>query len=567
MTRQGAQGYLIPRADEFQGEFVAPYAERLKYICNFTGSGGMALILKDKAFLLTDGRYLIQAAAQTNYTIGDYIEKPTGEWIKENASAGDTIAYDPMLFTIAQIKHIETALEGQGISLKPLTENLVDTIWHDQPQKPKSPIFTFPEGIAGASSQEKRESIASTLRAAGAKSALITMPDSICWLLNMRGGDIDYIPYILSYAAITDEGQVKWFIDPDKIPTDITIDNAIEIIDIAEMFTALENLPSPIAIDKTLTPIAFKDVGEVIGISDPCSHPRSLKSKAEQASIRKTHIKDGVALVKFLKWLEENGQGRGEIEIAAKLRAFRAEDPAFKGNSFPTIAGFGANGAIIHYRADEATNATIKNGNLLLIDSGGQYAQGDTYGTTDITRTIALGTPTEDMRRMNTLVLMGHIDLARAEFATGTTGIEIDKLARTPLQNEGLNFAHGTGHGVGCYLSVHEPAANISPRSKAPLEAGMFLSNEPGYYKEGQGDEGFGIRIENLVLVQEVGEYTLKFETISLAPIDQALIVKDMLSPEQRAWLNTYHETVRETLTPHLDEAHQKWLKTSTTAL
>lgn len=568
MATEGIQGYLIPRADEFQGEFVAPYAERLKYISGFTGSAGIALILNDKAFLLTDGRYLTQAASQTNYAIGDYIEKPTGSWIKENAGQGDIMAYDPMLFTIAQIEKIEAALEDTAISLKPISENLIDAIWLDQPAKPKGQVFPFPDSIAGIPFVEKRNLVANSIKAMGAKSALITMPDSVSWLLNMRGEDIDYIPYILSYAAITDQGKVTWFIDPDKIPDALNYDKDIEIIDINAISDALKTLPQPIAIDKTKTPIAFKENANsnFVEIKDPCSHPRSLKSPQEQDSIRRAHIKDGVALVKFLKWLEEEGQSSTEMDVAEALRNIRAEDPAFKGNSFPTISGFAGNGAIIHYRATEGTNAALENGNLLLIDSGGQYA-GECFGTTDITRTIAIGQPTQEMRRMNTLVLMGHIDLANAKFPKGTTGIDIDKHARKPLQDEGFNFAHGTGHGVGCYLCVHEDAANISPRGKEPLEAGMLLSNEPGYYKEGDGQDGFGIRIENLVLVQQAGEETLNFETISLAPIDQSLIIPDMLSGAQIDWLNNYHEKVYVTLSPLLDDDHRAWLQRATAPL
>lgn len=591
MHEHGVQGYLIPRADEYQGEFVAPYAERLRWLTGFTGSGGCALVLPESAFVLTDGRYTLQAVQQVDeglFKTGDYIKKPLAKWIAEHAGENTIIGFDPWLHTPLQIEKIQKEAHKHTIILKPIAQNLIDQIWCDQPEKPAAPITKFPDDIAGLSTSEKRAKIAKIIMEQDATAALITMPDSIAWLLNLRGGDIDYIPSILSYALLKQSGALTWFLDPGKISDALRrqLGDDVQIIPPNEMQAHLsEYADKHILIDPARTPIWFKTTLESHGAHiktapDPTITAKAIKTHAEQTAIRNAHIADGVALVKFLKFLDEEGQDskHSEISITQKLKSFRAENPAFKGNSFPTIAGFAQNGAIIHYRADAKTDTTLTPGNLLLVDSGGQYLSDDSIsgspaspcaGTTDITRTIAIGQASLDMKQSFTRVLKGHIALAQTQFPVGTTGAQIDVLARKPLWDVGLDYAHGTGHGVGCYLAVHEDSANISSRGQAPFEPGMLLSNEPGYYKEG----AYGIRIENLVFVraqEEQGGQALKmlhFETISLAPIDRTLILPEMLSQGERSWLNAYHEKVYEMLSPLLDAACKAWLKEQTKAV
>lgn len=578
ITHAGLAGYLVPRADEYQGEFVAPYAERLHWLTGFTGSGGCALVLADKAFMLTDGRYTLQAARQTDpslYQIGDYIKTPIGKWITDNASEGDVIGYDPRLFTPAQINKIEGETKGQGITLKPIKGNIIDAIWQDQPNPPAAAATLFPDEIAGATAFQKRQKVAEILKEQGASACLLALPDSIAWLLNIRGSDIDYIPSVQSTILIDAKGRVSWFINPQKIGKEIraALGNDVQIIapdDMGVQIMALAQASDlPVLIDERYTPLHYKTLLETRGAiiknaADPVIALKAQKTQAEQKSIRNAHILDGIALVKFLHWLEQNAVQETEISASEKLNSFRAENPAYKGESFPAISGFGPNGAIIHYRADETSNTALEEGSFLLLDSGGQYAAGEIYGTTDITRTIAIGTPTDEMRDSYTRVLKGHIALAAAKFPVGTVGAQIDTLARKPLWDVGLDYAHGTGHGVGCYLQVHEDAASISGRGQTAFQPGMLISNEPGYYKEG----AYGIRIENLILVtHDESTHFMGFETISLAPFDKTPIITDMLTHEEKDWLNAYHAQVLETLAPHLDDDESQWLKNACSAI
>jgi len=579
MKTRGLDAYIVPRADEYQGEFVAPYAERLKWLTGFTGSGGAALIFRKKAFVLTDGRYMIQVKSQVDnalFETGDYMKKSTALWLAENINEGGVIGYDPYLYTPKQIKALEDECSKKSATLKPIDENLIDKIWSDQPARPQGQVSLFPDKIAGVSSKQKIKNLVAEIIDNNAQAVIFALPDSIAWLLNMRGADIDYIPSVLSYLLVSRRGNVRWFVDPEKIDKDIrkSLGKNITICaprDMGLQFMALAQASAAsgrdVLMDMRHTPIQIKSMLKLRGASikdhtDPTIAPKARKTKSEATAIRKAHIEDGVALVKFLKWLEENGVGENEVSVAEKLKSFRAESKAFKGNSFPTIAGFGANGAIVHYRASNETAATLENGNLLLIDSGGQYAGGSIYGTTDITRTIAIGKPSQAMREKNTRVLRGHIGIAQAKFPRGTVGAQIDTLARKPLWDAGIDFAHGTGHGVGCYLAVHEDAANISPRGQTAFEPGMLISNEPGYYEQ----DAFGIRIENLVMVREEG-HMLAFDTISYAPLDKSLIEVDMLGREERKWVNAYHHDVYEHLAPKLDDIHRDWLKEKTTPL
>ena len=569
MKARGVDGYIVPLADEFQGEFLPDCAQRLQFLTGFTGSGGAAIVLEDKACAFTDGRYMLQIAGQVErslYDIADFTKIPLGEWLAENAGKGAVIGYDPKLHTPDQVGTM--AEKAPEITLKPLAGNLIDEIWGDRPAAPQGAVSLFPDDIAGRSAGEKLALIAAELKSVKADAALITMPDSVCWLLNVRGADVEQVPLVLCYALVHSDARAAWFVDSAKVPAAVrgALGDKVAIMPLESIGEALKTLSGKtVLMDERRSAIWFKTALEAAGAKilnarDPCAWPKACKTAAEIKSIKDVHIKDGVALAKFLRWLDSEAPKGNltELDVAEKILACRAQDPAFQGVSFSTIAGFGPHGAIIHYRADEASNANIKPGNLLLVDSGGQYH----YGTTDITRTIAIGAPSAEMRAHFTLVLRGHIALARARFAKGTTGAELDKLARGPLQAEGLDYAHGTGHGVGCYLGVHEEAANISPRGKDALEAGMLISNEPGYYKE----SAYGIRIENLILCVESGE-GLAFETVSLAPIDRALIASDMLDKAEREWLNDYHARVYATLSPLLDSETANWLEKQTCAI
>ena len=575
----GVDGFIVPKADEYQGEYAAAYAERLGWLTGFTGSAGQAIVLADKAVVLTDGRYTIQVAQQVDaalFETGNSVKISTGQWLIDHAKGGDIIGYDPWLHTPEQIRKIEETLENKNIQLKALERNPIDEIWKDRPAPPVAKVEIFPEKFAGLSTADKRAQIAAKLSAAKIHAAILTLPDSIAWLLNIRGGDLDYVPVVLSYAIINDKGLVTWFVAAEKIVPEIRkyLGNAVEIKDPSEIEKYIDSLAAQakksghmLGLDFKRGSVWFKrriemQSARIKDFKDPCIAPKACKTPAEQAAIKAAHIRDGVALAGFLAWLEgEAPKGKlTEISVAQKLEEFRRKDSSYRGSSFPTIAGFGPNGAIVHYRASEDSNAVIVPPGLLLLDSGGQYSS----GTTDITRTIAIGKPSEEMRRNFTLVLKGHIAVARAQFPEGTVGSQIDALARQPLWQEGLDYAHGTGHGVGCFLSVHEEAASLSSRGQEALKPGMLLSNEPGYYKEGE----YGIRIENLVMVQAPDDSgMLHFETISLAPIDRRLIVKDMLTPDELQWLNAYHQTMYKALEALVDKTTRVWLQAQTTPL
>ena len=579
MKNRNLDAYIIPRADEFQGEFVAPYAERLKWLTGFSGSGGVALVFQKKALVLTDGRYLIQVQAQADnalFDTGEYMKKNAAMWLAENLGEGSVVGYDPYLHTPKQIEAFEQECRKKGAVLKAIDGNLIDAVWEDQPPRPQGKVTVFPDQIAGVSAKHKIKNLVAEINDNNAQAYILALPDSIAWLLNVRGSDIDYIPSVLSYLLVSRRGNVRWFVDPDKvgktvrkaIGKNVTIcaprDMSVQFMALAQESAEKER---PVLMDMRHTPVQLKKMLEQRGAivrdhTDPTIAPKARKTNEETTAIRKAHVEDGVALVKFLKWLEENGAGESEMSVTDKLKSFRMQSKAFKGNSFPTIAGFGANGAIVHYRASEQTNAKLEEGNLLLIDSGGQYAIDDIYGTTDITRTIAIGKPSQAMRESNTRVLKGHIGVAQARFPRGTVGAQIDALARKPLWDADCDFAHGTGHGVGCYLAVHEDAANISPRGQTAFEPGMLISNEPGYYEE----NAYGIRIENLVIVHEQ-KHMLFFETISYAPLDRTLIVTEMLSEQERAWVNNYHKKVYDNVSPLLDVEHSEWLQAKTKAL
>ena len=567
MKKRELNGFILPRTDEFQGEFLAEYAERLQWLSGFTGSAGSAIILEDKAVVMSDGRYTIQLKQQVDselYGTEDSTKTTIGVWLAEHACKGMRIGYDVWLHTPKQIEKIIECIDGLGITLVPVEENIVDAVWNDQPPKPMAQVSIFPDEIAGRSSKQKRGDIADVINGQGAQSCLITAGDSICWLLNIRGGDIEFSPLVLSYVILYVDGTVDWFVDADKVSKDIcaALGRGIRILPFADMEDRIAKMVGSVLFDQLSAPIWFEQTFtrndiDMVAQKDPCTLLKARKSKTEQEAIKRAHIHDGVAVVKFLKWLDEavGTEKLTELSVEAKLEDFRKEHPDYLYPSFSTIAGFAGNGAVIHYRATQETSKEITGDGLLLVDSGGQYR----WGTTDITRTICIGTPTQEMKENYTRVLKGHIAVANARFEKGVTGKEIDALARKPLQDVGLDYAHGTGHGVGCFLCVHEAAANISMREEKVIEAGMLLSNEPGYYKENE----YGIRIETLILAQECTDDAgyLYFETVTLSPYDTRLIDVSLLDERECIWLGYYAQSVELGLSPYLSDSEKAWLR------
>ncbi|HBR69849.1 MAG TPA: hypothetical protein DEA55_10795 [Rhodospirillaceae bacterium] len=572
MEAQGLDGFILSHADAFQSEYPPPSARRLEWLTGFSGSAGVAAVLGSKAVVMSDNRYTIQLAQQTDralYEVGDVADGGLAKWLCANGKKGQVVGFDPWLFTIKQIDELQEKVAAGGITLKAAQENPVDAIWQGKPQDPQGQVTLFPESVAGLTLRQKRAMIAEAVAKAGGDAVILTRPDSVCWLLNVRGGDVEYSPLVLSYAILyADGGRVDWFAGAGKVPEAVVVHlgGDVRILEPSALSEAIEKLKGKVLLDFRHAPARFRTALEESKISfadfaDPCVLPKACKTKTEQAAIEKAHIADGVAMVRFLAWLDREAPKGAltEIEVADKLESFRRMDTHYKGPSFATIAGFGPNGAIVHYRASEKTNRKIKPPGILLLDSGGQYH----WGTTDITRTISIGEPTEEMRRNFTLVLKGHIAVAMAQFAEGTQGAQIDALARQALKGAGLDYGHGTGHGVGCYLQVHEEAASLSPRGKESIRAGMLLSNEPGYYKEG----AYGIRIENLVLAEEIERGMLGFRTVTLAPIDRRLIDAGMLSGDECSWLNSYHARVRDVLMPLLDKEAAVWIEKNTRPL
>ncbi len=560
IKKQGLVGFILPRTDEFQGEFLAPYAERLAWLSGFNGSAGAAVILLENAVVLSDSRYTIQLKDQVDsdlYDTDDITQNPVGSWLAANASSGDKIGYDTWLYTKGQLEKITAAIADKNIELVPLDFNLIDKIWNDQPTKPQAQVTVFPDEIAGRSSAQKRSDLAEEIQGEDCEACIITVCDSICWLLNVRGGDVEYSPLVLSYVILYADGTLDWFVDRAKLSAEILahVGDGVSICCLDDMASQIRGIKGMVAIDSATCPVWFEgNISKCKEMKDPCVLPKSIKSKTEQEAVRLAHINDGVALVKFLKWLDEAGEPMSELSVEAKLEGFRKENPDFIAPSFATIAGFADNGAVVHYRATKESEKEIIGDGLLLVDSGGQYR----WGTTDITRTIAIGTPSNEMRENYTRVLKGHIAVASARFKKGTLGKEIDVLARKSLQEVGLDYGHGTGHGVGCYLCVHEAAAHISPRGEVAFEAGMLISNEPGFYKEGE----YGIRIESLILVQECEEDSsmLYFDTVAFAPFDPKLIDMDMLEAYEKSWLALYANDILENISPHLSDTDQTWL-------
>ena len=582
----GLNGFLVPRGDEHQGEYVAARSERLAWLTGFTGSAGLAVILDRRAALFTDGRYTLQAAAQVDgraYDLCHITEAPATDWIARHLPKGGKLGYDPWLLTPAQVPRYRDACRKAGGDLVPVDGNPIDGIWDDQPAPPTAPARAHPRKYAGVTSADKRRAIAAELKSEGQQAQVIAQPDAIAWLLNVRGRDVPRTPLVLSFALIHDDGKVDWFVDPAKVPPAVVrhLGKGVRVTAPDGLGAALDRLGgkgAAVRLDPQGAPMWIAARLEHAGAKvcrgrDLILLPKACKNAAEIAGTRAAHLRDGAAVSRFLAWLADRAPrgGLSEIQASDRLQALRAETGQLLDLSFDTISGSGPHGAVIHYKATPETDREIRKGELYLVDSGAQYAD----GTTDITRTVAiLGPdgkgPTKEMKDRFTRVLKGHIAIARARFPRGTTGGQLDALARQALWQAGLDYDHGTGHGVGSYLSVHEGPQRISKAGEGvPLEPGMIVSNEPGYYKPG----AFGIRIENLVLVQaeprpKGGERDmLGFETLTLAPIDLALVDPALLEDGERAWLNAYHARVRKALTPLVDARTARWLKQATRAL
>lgn len=581
----GVDGYLVPHGDEHQGEYAAPYAERLKWLTGFAGSAGLAVVLGDRAAIFVDGRYTLQVRDQVDGALYQYrhlIEEPATAWLTQNVGSGRKIGFDPRLHTPGGLARLEEVAAKIGAALTPLVDNLIDRVWTGQPPRPLAPVVVYPEKFAGRSSAEKRALIAKVLKGEGINAFFLTALDSIAWLFNIRGGDVEFSPLTYAYAVLFADGKAVLFIDSAKVSAEVIAhlgpDVRLAPYDgVEQEIDALDKSVAIVGLDRdTGSRWAYDRLSAGLGVggrkvrvtADPCTALKACKHPTELQGVRDAHVRDGAALTRFLAWLSSEGpKGRlTEITAAERLEKFRGESNTFRGASFATIAGAAGNGAIVHYRASPKTAARIKPDMVLLLDSGGQYLD----GTTDVTRTVAIGQATPEQRNRFTLVLKGHIALASARFVKGTTGGQLDALARHALWQEGLDYDHGTGHGVGTYLGVHEGPHRISKvGNTVALEPGMVVSVEPGYYKTGE----FGIRIENLVAVREAPQppgaekALLEFETLTLAPIDLNMIEGALMTDAEKTWLNGYHARVRETLAPLVDAETKAWLATATRAV
>lgn len=584
LRRRRLAGMVVPKTDEHQSEYLPARSERLAWLTGFTGTAGTAVVLRDSAALFVDGRYTLQAATQVDsglYEVCHVTGDTMANWIAAHLGKGARLGYDPWLHSQRQADLLRAACGRCGARLVALPENPLDAIWLGRPRAPIAPIFSHGEAFAGVRAEDKLGHVADLLRDGGDDAAVLTATDSIAWLLNLRGGDVPYAPLFMAFALVHADATAEVFIDRRKLLAEVRrrLGNTVTFSPAEDFAAALDRLgvaKRQVRVDPERAPEAviarLRKAGARLHLDpDPCLLPKARKNAVELAGIRAAHRRDGVALCRFLAWLAaEAPKGRvTELDAADRLAAFRSDGAFYRGDSFPTIAGAAANGAIVHYRADLASNRTLEPGSLFLLDSGGQYLD----GTTDVTRTVAIGQPTEEMRSRFTLVLKGHIAIARARFPRGTLGSQLDVLARRALWAEGLDYDHGTGHGVGHYLCVHEGPQGISKLpSRAPLEPGMVVSNEPGYYKA----SSFGIRIENLVAVVAPtdggacggGESGfLGFETLTLAPIDRILIDPALLDGDEIRWLDDYHRQVRDALAGDVDRVTRDWLEAATRPL
>ena len=568
--KQRLSGLIIPRQDEFQGEYVAAYAERLRWLTGFAGSWGVAILTLNKGAIFVDGRYTIQVRQQVDtklFTPHHLVDEPPATWITENLKKGDVLGYDPWLLTADQAERFAAACAKAGAKLQPLASNPIDAIWADQPKRPTASLSVQPLQFAGQSVADKLAMISKLLAKADADATVLTQPDSVAWVFNIRGHDVPYTPVVLAYAILRKKGKAELFIDKAKLPEDVQahLKKSVTVRKPAEFESALKALgKSAVQIDGNWAPAKIKlalGKAKIINATDLCVLPKAKKNKTEQEGARAAHRRDGVAMSRFLCWLESAAPQGGltEWSVAEKLEQFRKDTGMLLDLSFDSIAGAGPNAAIPHYHVNPDDCLPLNINEIFLIDSGGQYQD----GTTDITRTVIVGEPTEEMKDRFTRVLKGMIDVSRIRFPKGTCGSQIDVLARQSLWAAGLDYDHGTGHGVGSYLSVHEGPARINKSDRIALEPGMILSNEPGFYKQNQ----FGIRIENLLLIHEAkaidgGERPmLGFETLTLCPIERRLIDTKLLTRDELHWLDTYHARVLKEVGDHLSGDELTWLR------
>ncbi|EMN7432072.1 aminopeptidase P family protein [Vibrio parahaemolyticus] len=578
LTQHNIDALLIPHEDEYLGEYVPAHNERLHWLTGFTGSAGAAVITQDKAAIFVDGRYTVQVTKQVPSELFEYrhlIEEPALDWIQDNLTANASVAIDPRMHSSAWLDMAQAKLAGK-LELNILSGNPIDELWHDRPAPVVSDVRLMPTQAVGQSSESKRKEIAQLVAKAGADSAVITALDSICWLLNVRGLDVSRLPVLLSHAILHADSSVEYFLDPARLPaefaahvgTGVTVHHPEALQSRLEAMSGKKVLLDP-AISNAWFKLVLQNAGaSVIAAADPCLMPKAAKNEIEIAGMKACHIRDGVAMSKFLCWLDVEvaaGNLHDEATLADRLEAFRKEDPTLMDLSFDTISAAGGNAAMCHYNHENQPEpGKLELNTLYLVDSGGQYLD----GTTDITRTIAIGQPSAEMIKQFTLALKGHIGVARARFPKGTRGYQIDTLARQHLWAEGYDYDHGTGHGVGHFLSVHEGPASISKKQiDVPLTEGMVLSNEPGYYRA----DAFGIRIENLELVVETptnGDFpVLSFESLTRCPIDKRNINVDMLTRPELAWLNDYHQKVWEQISPLVEGEVKEWLREATLPL
>lgn len=562
MKEANIDAYLVPRADAHQGEYVSAHDDVLSWLTGFTGSAGFCAVTQDVAGVFIDGRYRLQVKAQVDldhFTPVNWPETKLADWLKEHLDAGATVAFNPWLHTRAEIERLQKALTGIEVRAG---GDLIAGIWPDRPDRPEAPLTAYPAELAGASAAEKCARIGDALKEAGQDYAILTLPDSICWLLNIRGSDIPRNPVAQGFAIVAADGAVRLYRRGGTAQV-----AGATVLPEAQLLGDVETLDGKVRCDPKSAPyIVAEALKDPDWADDPCLTPKACKTPTEIAATTEAHLRDGAAMVEFLAWFDAAAPAGTltEIDVVKKLEGFRRATNVLKDISFETICGAGPNGAIVHYRVTEDTNRTIAPGDLVLVDSGGQYLD----GTTDITRTITTGNPPQDQCEAFTRVLQGMIAVSRARWPRRLTGRDLDPLARAPLWMAGQDYDHGTGHGVGVFLSVHEGPQRLSRTSDVPLEPGMILSNEPGYYREG----AWGIRIENLVVVEEAPKLIddrdqLCFGTLTWAPIDTRLVVPEMLSGAERDWLNTYHAEVLSRIGPRVAPETRDWLTRATRAI
>ena len=580
LARRGLTGFIVPRSDRHQNEYVPASEQRLAWLTGFTGSAGVAIVLMQRALLFVDGRYTLQAREQLDtslFAIEHLVDTPPDRWIEENLAIGDRLGYDPWLHTVEGAERLSKACAAAGAALVAVEPDLIAAIWADRPAAPLGAVTLHDVRFAGEAAEDKLARIRAEVAKLRADALVVSDPHAVAWAFNIRGADVAHTPLPLAFAIVPQAGRPSLYVDGRKLSNDVR--NRLEVLadvrepsDFVGALGALGRQKQTVRLDQAtaadaLARLVTSHGGKVTRAPCPIALMKAVKNEVEIAGARAAQLRDGAAVTRFLAWFDrEAPRGKlSEIEAVAALESFRRDTGLLKDISFPTIAGAGPDGAIVHYRVTIKSNRVVAPGELFLIDSGGQYED----GTTDITRTIAVGEPTAEMRDRFTRVLKGHIAIARAIFPEGTTGAQLDSFARQFLWAQGLDFDHGTGHGVGSYLSVHEGPARISKLGTTALKPGMILSNEPGYYKTG----AYGIRIENLVLVVAAAPVPgaekplYAFETLTLAPIDRRLIVAEMLTPDEASWLDRYHARVFEALSPLLDADSRAWLTAATRPL